>query len=276
MQQFAEIIVPVIFDRVHDAKRTAHKMYSCMTCRVKGERAGMRLRMTQQEFRRERDKQFSTEINNAGRLTNVAAMSAMVSSQLRPAETCAFDCDWSPSERWINMLTSLPYALVGMHMFRNTKRRGSKLYAASQVSVGAAAFAYHASKGRARVWCRRGDYWSIALGSIVMTNAVFPQMPRAVSVAGMAATPFLPFVVSSANTMAMELEYLRRAVGNEHLRKDHLVHCLAGAAGLALFALDEIHPHIPCCHAAWHALSCLSVTKTLPLIQDIERGDSMV
>ena len=88
------------------------------------------------------------------------------------------------------------------------------------------------------------------------------------STLSVATTPFSPFLMSTANTLAMEAKYFKRAQKSHSLRRDHRAHVLAGGAGLALFMLDELRPNIPCNHAAWHLLSCYSVHKTLPLITD--------
>jgi len=89
-------------------------------------------------------------------------------------------------------------------------------------------------------------------------------------VLSIAATPFQPFSVSTANTAAIELEYVKRAIKHPELRRDHLIHASTAAVGLSLFALDEIRPGYPLCHAAWHGLSTASVLHTLALIQHLE------
>jgi hypothetical protein len=91
-----------------------------------------------------------------------------------------------------------------------------------------------------------------------------------VTVLSAAATPFAPFATSAANTVAMESLFLKRAIGSDKLRGPHLAHCTCAAAGLVLFALDELRPHLPCVHAGWHILSSLAVRETLPLIQSTE------
>lgn len=102
-------------------------------------------------------------------------------------------------------------------------------------------------------------------------HAVYPKCPTAVTVLSTVATPFIPFTTSAANTLAMESLFLRRAISNDKLRGPHLAHCSAAGAGLALFALDEFRPHLPCVHAGWHILSSLAVRETLPLIQTSEQ-----
>jgi hypothetical protein len=74
---------------------------------------------------------------------------------------------------------------------------------------------------------------------------VFPNVPAAATIAGTLATPFKPFLVSFANTMAMELKFLHRwapgwalgwaAAGSRR--------CPGGAARLRRPALPHRHPH---------------------------------
>lgn len=82
-----------------------------------------------------------------------------------------------------------------------------------------------------------------------------------------AATPFVPFATSAANTAVMEIEYLKQARKHKSLRPAYKLHLATGGAGLALFAADELKPFLPLVHAAWHVLSCVSVHQTLPLLQ---------
>lgn len=97
--------------------------------------------------------------------------------------------------------------------------------------------------------------------------AVYPKSSNAWMLLTAAATPFVPFATSAANTAVMEIEYLRQACNRRELRRAYKVHLAAGGAGLALFAADEIRPFMPMVHAAWHILSCISVHQTLPLLE---------
>lgn len=100
---------------------------------------------------------------------------------------------------------------------------------------------------------------------------MFPNIPLAVCIVSALATPFQPFTVSTCNTLALELEFLRRTVNDpETLQREHLIHCATAAVGLGVFALDEIVPGIPCCHAAWHGLSAVAVASTLALVQYVD------
>ena len=101
---------------------------------------------------------------------------------------------------------------------------------------------------------------------------MFPKCPAAVTLASAAATPFAPFATTTVNTAAMEALFLKRALADPSLRRPHRVHCACAGVGLALFALDEVRPHLPCVHAAWHVLSSVAVRETLPLVQRCERA----
>lgn len=101
---------------------------------------------------------------------------------------------------------------------------------------------------------------------------MFPKCPAALTLASAAATPFAPFATTTVNTIAMEALFLKGAVADPGLRRAHRVHVACAGTGLALFALDEIRPHLPCVHAAWHVLSSAAVAETLPLVQRCERA----
>ena len=99
-------------------------------------------------------------------------------------------------------------------------------------------------------------------------GAVYPQCHPGWTAASLVATPFAPFATSAANTIAMELQYLKRALKRPLLQAPLILHCLSAGSGLAFFAVDEIRPHIPFMHAIWHVLSCAAVQQTLPLLKD--------
>eukprot|EP00892_Ulva_mutabilis_P011659 jgi/Ulvmu1/8866/UM049_0048.1 len=190
-----------------------------------------------------------------------------VEKNLRPADCKLEQTDWSKRERAVNVLTSVPYAIVGASMYRRCNKPWTKAYAASQVGVGVIAALYHASHGPIRKWSRRADYWAISAASATMTKAVHPESSNAWMLASAAATPFVPFATSAANTAVMEIEYLKQACRNKELRPAYKMHLATGGAGLALFAADEVKPFMPLVHAAWHVLSCVSVHYTLPLLE---------
>lgn len=102
--------------------------------------------------------------------------------------------------------------------------------------------------------------------SLTWLCVVHPKSSNGWLLLSAAATPFVPFATSAANTAAMEIEYLRQACKHKELRRAYKLHVAAGGAGLALFAADEVRPFMPLVHAAWHILSCISVHQTLPLL----------
>lgn len=141
------------------------------------------------------------------------------------------------------------------------------------VGVGISSCVFHGSWGDFRTWGRRMDYWSIALASNMMTRAIFPKVPKAVTAAGLLATPFKPFLVSFVNSTAMELKFLQRAHKNPKLRNAQRLHSVCVALGLGAFALEEWQPEWPLVHSAWHCLSSTAVATINHLISDIEANE---
>ncbi len=50
---------------------------------------------------------------------------------------------------------------------------------------------------------RKMDFWMISLASTIMLRGAYPRLPKAVTAAGLCATPFSPFLVSTLSTSAM-------------------------------------------------------------------------
>lgn len=80
-----------------------------------------------------------------------------------------------------------------------------KVYGGSLIGVGAASGWFHASKGRWRAVARKLDYWACAFSAACLTRCVFPEMSPVVTGMSLGLTPFRPFLVSSLNTLAMEV-----------------------------------------------------------------------
>jgi hypothetical protein len=142
------------------------------------------------------------------------------------------------------------------------------------VGVGAGSVAFHASSGKWRQWGRRLDYWAIALSSCMLSRAIYPDMPPALTTLGVVATPFKPFLVSACNTLAMELKFLQRAHEVPQLRHPQRVHSAAALASMVLFAVEDLVPQVPFVHASWHGLSALGCSTVNALFKDAE--DNMV
>ncbi|KAK9806731.1 hypothetical protein WJX72_000866 [[Myrmecia] bisecta] len=142
--------------------------------------------------------------------------------------------DRTMRERSINVLTSLPFMFVGHQTMRDRQTSEGRRFGATLVTVGVAASAYHAASGRLRTHLRKLDYWTIALSSTSMVKALFPQGSKALqasSLASLALTPFLPFVVSTVNTGIMEVEFARRALSHKCIRPAYRRHAVTAGAG---------------------------------------------
>ncbi len=130
---------------------------------------------------------------------------------------------------------------------------------------------FHGSWGRFREWGRRLDFWTIAAASNLMTRALFPNVPASVTAAGMLAVPFKPFLVSTVNSIAMELKFLERAAKNPRLRNAQRLHAVCCGLGLCAFALEDWKPELPLVHSAWHCLSSVSVATINVLMAEVEQ-----
>lgn len=187
--------------------------------------------------------------------------------------------DHNVLERCINVITSLPYAAVGLHAMTNRKTAEGKLWGASLVGVSAGAVAFHASSGEARNFTRKLDYWLIAVSSCLLSCAVFPEKPLQFTLLGLALTPFQPFSVSATNIAAMEVEFLRRARaagGDSQLSKTQRRHLASSTIGAACFWIEDHNPHIPAIHAIWHILSTYSTASTNCLLASIEKEHGLL
>ena len=119
-------------------------------------------------------------------------------------------------------------------------------------------------------------------------------------------TPFQPFAVITAHSLAMEAEFARRARRDRRRRNEaagggggfpspshhhhkhhhhhhhhhanrvsissaHRLHVYSGAAAVAAFFAEELWPRLPFVHSAWHVLSAVAMAATEPLVDDAER-----
>lgn len=92
---------------------------------------------------------------------SVASVVEVVGGNLNPKGDPGI-CDRNPLDRFLNVLTSVPFIAVGLSQFRRRSSPEGKAYSASLLAVGASAIAYHsAPPGRAKSITRRLDYWSV-------------------------------------------------------------------------------------------------------------------
>lgn len=178
----------------------------------------------------------------------------------------------------LNILTSLPYVALGWGIVRQCESTEAKAYGYSVMGVGAGAMVFHLTDGRSgpeRIWARRLDYWTIAAATAAMMRAVFPQAQGRARTAAVAAIPFQPFSVSAGNIAAMEVEYFKRARApgaDAKLRRAHALHAGAVGIGTTCFFLEDLMPHVPGLHSAWHCLSAVALATTGDLLKDVEKS----
>lgn len=192
--------------------------------------------------------------------------------------------DDTPSERWLNVLTSIPYGLCGVHALKHRQSLEGKVWGASLVAVGICAGLFHASKedsifpSQARSICRKLDYWMISASTVSLLRACHPITQPPVLLTTLAMIPFEPFKISATNILAMEVEFARRAYGDSkgHKRNDvlkrsfHRQLAAAAVGTLFFFAEDAGDTNIPLVHAGWHCLSAYATAECNTLLKHIE------
>lgn len=113
------------------------------------------------------------------------------------------------TEQLVNVVTSLPFILIGLHGLRTRTCPAARHFAASFVAVGASAAAYHASGGgvaaRVRPLLRRADYYSICYSAAALRRAARIPLPRPLAVLAAAAAPFKPTAVTALNLTLVEV-----------------------------------------------------------------------
>jgi hypothetical protein len=178
-------------------------------------------------------------------------------------------------QRAINVVTSLPFLVLGAHMLHRHRTPEGRRFAGTMVGVGAAATLYHGSSGRMRRILRKADYWAISVSSTAMIHALFPH-PRWVCgalKASLLAVPFKPFVLSTAHTLAMQAEFARQAASHVHIRPHFRRHAAAAVAGIIAFAFEDYLAErgFEHSHAMWHCLAAAGVATTGALVEHKER-----
>lgn len=182
-------------------------------------------------------------------------------------------CDCNGLERVLNVLTSLPFVAVGLATMRRRRTHPGKVYGASLIGVGMASMTFHSATGGFRTFARKLDYWTIAVSSALMSRAMFPKLSPLVWGLSLGLTPFQPFATASVNTMAMEVEFLRRSNESLKLKPVQLMHAASSAGGMGLFYMQEGMPHVPCTHSLWHCAAAVSCATTNGLLAEIEEKE---
>lgn len=204
---------------------------------------------------------------------HVPRLAAAVGDMLQP-QGDTFN-DHCVDQRVVNILTCAPFFAVGAHMLRRHKTPEGRNYAYSMLAVGGAATAYHISSGMPRRVFRKLDYYSIAVSSVFMMKALWPQktwLKHGLRFTTLA-IPFKPFVVSTAHTLAMQAEFARQAAKHKSIRPHFKLHTAAAAASAVAFALEDVllergFGHV---HGIWHCLAAFGVATTGALVEHKEQ-----
>lgn len=155
------------------------------------------------------------------------------------------------------------------------KTKEGKSYGKSMMGVGVGAILYHASAGQARRICRKIDYYTISLATGRMVRALWPESKALKKVvrASLVTIPFKPFVLSTAYTVAMQAEFIRKGLQDDSLKPYMYSHVGAAALGGCAFAMEDqlCSSSFKHMHAVWHMLCAYGVYTTSKLVQHREK-----
>jgi len=178
-------------------------------------------------------------------------------------------CDHCSADRAANLITCVPYCLLAARNVARAQTRERKIYAGSLCAVATFSTAYHALEASHKeAWARKADYWAIACAATAMGRMLFPKgdcpgfydrdgageegdaggpcpalaspppalFPprRGRTRVSLSLTPFQPFAVITAHSVAMEAEFARRA--RKERRKEE-------ASGGAFSSSSRHHHH---------------------------------
>jgi hypothetical protein len=225
-------------------------------------------------------------VSNQGLGQFLRGCSKEVSARLKPVGDGSGDD--TAFERCLNVITSIPYGLCGVHAIRTRRSVHGKVWGWSLVLVAGGASLFHASKSRifpkrARSLTRKLDYWLITASTVSLLKAIHPNLPPTVALSTLASLPFEPFKISAANIAAMEIEFARRAYksGNDALKRSFHRQLAAAVVGSVLFfaedcpsLVDDSLPNLPLVHAGWHCLSAYATAECNALLKEVEANDT--
>ncbi|CAL5088392.1 unnamed protein product [Urochloa decumbens] len=185
-------------------------------------------------------------------------------SCLKPIH-CTITCDKHAGETLANVVTSLPFIVLGLQTPR--KNLNTAMYANSLVGLGIASSLYHSSKGEIRKFLRWADYTMIATTTLCLSRALRNENPRLLMAASALLLPFQPSMVSVVHTGLMEVSFARRASIEPELRMAHNLHKMSSLLGGALFIADDCFPETPYMHAAWHLAAAIGIGTCNKLLE---------
>lgn len=178
---------------------------------------------------------------------------------------CSLSCDKHAGETIANVVTSLPFIVLGLQTPR--KNLNTALYANSLIGVGVASSLYHTSRGEIRKYMRWADYTMIATTTLCLTRALRDEHPKLLMAASTLLLPFQPLMVTALHTGMMEVSFAKRASIEPELRMAHNLHRMSSLLGGALFIADDVFPETPYIHAGWHLAAALGVGTCNKLLE---------
>ncbi|KAG0616890.1 hypothetical protein M758_5G149300 [Ceratodon purpureus] len=198
----------------------------------------------------------------------IAAAVAAVDDLRWSKHSCVPKGDRTVLETVVNVATSMPFILVGLHTPR--EKLAKRMYGNSIIGVGIASSLYHSSRGDARKILRFCDYAMIATSTLCLSSALRSEKdnPRALVMASALMIPFQPMLVTALHTGIMEAQFALKSRKNPKLRKVHSVHTMSSLLGGALFAGNHYFTDTPYVHAAWHLAAAVSVATLGSMLQE--------
>lgn len=183
--------------------------------------------------------------------------------------------DNSLAEQIINVVTSIPFFVIGMQGLRRRRCPRGRHFSLAFMAVGIAAAGYHGVNPSSplRPLLRKMDYYSICYCSNVLRRAAHIGLPAPLRVAALLAAPVKPTAVTGLNLLLVESKYLRSALSHAHLRPSFKLHLGTGLVGMAAFAYEDIANGMrwpPVLHSLWHCLSAVAMGCFGQLLQHQE------
>jgi len=173
-------------------------------------------------------------------------------------------------ERVLNILTCVPFFIVGWHFRRTAHIKG---FGRAIMAVGVVASLYHSSSGRLRLIFRKADYWSIASSAMLLRAEVIGGLPTTATVVMAALIPVKPTLVTALNFLAVEVQCANMVTlslwAGEGLHYHWLLHVVTALSAAASFGLEDIFSGTmmePIAHGMWHCLAAAGIVTTAPML----------
>ncbi|KAI3951194.1 hypothetical protein MKX01_037959 [Papaver californicum] len=156
------------------------------------------------------EENFSRSCTEANQMLLMKNIWKQRTACLRPVHCCSLQGDRTLAETVVNVLTPLPFIVLGMQAPR--KNWSTKLYANSLIGVGVASSLYHSSRGELRKYLRWADYTMIATTTVCLSRAIRNENPKYLMAASALFLPIQPLMVSVVHTGMMEVAFTKKSI----------------------------------------------------------------